>query len=224
MDTYKIVEFKDELSWLTSRQDKVTGTLISAIVGENPYMSNVQAYQYLMKDKQFELEDISGKPQVIYGKEAEKHIRNLFALDHPEYQVIAPSSETFELYENVEHPFMAGTLDGVIVDKDGNKGVLEIKTSEVLTSRHREQWSKGNVPSNYYCQVLWYMAITGFKFAVLHAQLKYRDSGEVWTTRRDYVFKYDDVKDDIDYLKSKGIEFWREYYLKRKEPKLLIKL
>lgn len=224
MDKFNIVEFKDEFEWLKSRREKITGTLISAIVGENPYMNNVQAYHLLMQDKMFEREDISSKPQVIYGKEAEPLIRDLFALDHPEYKVISPPRDKFEIYESVEYPFMSGTLDGVLIDKDGNKGILEIKTSEILSSRHKEQWSNGNIPPNYYCQVLWYMLITGFSFAVLHAQLKYRDKQEVWTTRRDYMFQYDNVKEDIEFLKQKAIEFWNENYLKRKEPKMLIQI
>jgi len=224
MEGYKVVEFNNEDKWLLSRRDKITGTIISAIVGENPYMTNVEAYHYLLKDKDYERDDISNKPQVIYGKKAESLIRKLFALDHPEYVVIEPKEDSFELYENVENPFMAGTLDGIIVDKDGNKGILEIKTTEILNSRHKEEWGKGNVPSNYYCQVLWYMAITGFKFAILHAQLKYRDGEDVWTTRRDYIFKYENVKDDIEHLKKMAVQFWNEQYLKRKEPKLLVKL
>jgi putative phage-type endonuclease len=224
MEKYKVVKFKDEFDWLLSRREKITGTLISAIIGENPYMTNVQAYHLLMQDKMFEKENISDKPQVIYGKKAEPLIRRLFALDHPEYQVIDPVEDAYEIYESIEHPFMSGTLDGTLIDKEGKKGVLEIKTSEILTSRHKEQWSNGNVPPNYYCQVLWYMLITGYEFAVLHAQLKYRDKGEVWTTRRDYMFKLEDVKEDIEFIKQKGIEFWNENYLKRKEPKLLVKI
>ena len=35
-----------------------------------------------------EQEDISDKPYVKYGTEAEKYLRGLFALDFPQYQVL----------------------------------------------------------------------------------------------------------------------------------------
>lgn len=211
------IPLKNEKEWLNSRELKITGTLISAIVGENPYMTNTQAYQ-LFKGT-FIMDDISNKPQVLYGKQAESHLRALFRLDNPQYKVIDPAEH--ELIVHKDYPYMAGSPDGFLVNKDGDLGILEIKTSEILSSQHREKWNNGNVPMNYYCQVLWYMFITGAKFAVLHAQLKYTEGKDQYTTRRNYEFYSEQVKDDIEWLRTKAIEFWKNVQ-ENKEPNLIV--
>lgn len=218
IEKFKRIPLTDRTQWLNERKLRITGTLISAIVGENPYMTNTQAYQ-LFKGT-FTLEDISNKPQVIYGKKAEPFIRELFALDHPQYTVEAPNDN--ELIVHSDYDYMAGSPDGFLYDSNGNLGILEIKTSEIVSSMHREKWSNGNIPINYYCQVLWYMFITNAKFAVLHAQLKYSDGKDVWTTRRDYEFYLEQVKDDIEWLRTKAIEFWHNVQ-NDKEPNLIVK-
>lgn len=67
--------------WLKHRT-KIGGSDASAILGKNPYKTNVE----LWKDKAFHLmpEDISDKPYVKYGIQAEPHLRALFSLDFPE--------------------------------------------------------------------------------------------------------------------------------------------
>lgn len=64
--------------WLKHRT-KIGGSDASAILGKNPYKTNVE----LWKDKAFHLmpEDISDKPYVKYGIQAEPHLRALFSLD-----------------------------------------------------------------------------------------------------------------------------------------------
>ena len=76
-----MVEMKE---WLKART-KIGGSDASAIVGMNPYKSNVE----LWKEKAYGIEpvDISDKPYVKYGTEAEPLLRELFKLDYPEYQV-----------------------------------------------------------------------------------------------------------------------------------------
>ena len=54
--------------------------------------------------------------------------------------------------------------------------MLEIKTVEILQGSQRVKW-EGRIPDNYYCQVLHYLAVTEYEFAVLKAQLK-RGTGQ----------------------------------------------
>ena len=109
-------------------------------------------------------------PFMEYGRNAEKHLIALFALDHPQYKVTA--NPNYEVIYHPKHSFVAGTLDGYLAEKEtGRKGVLEIKTTEILNSMHREKWND-KVPDNYYIQVLHYLLSTGWDFAVLKAQLK----------------------------------------------------
>lgn len=80
--------------------------------------------------------DISDKPYVKYGTEAEPLIRRLFSLDFPEYQVLYHENR---ILRSVEYPFMQASLDGELTDQEGRKGILEIKTTNIMNSA---QWGK----------------------------------------------------------------------------------
>ena len=53
---------------------------------------------------------------------------------------------------------MQASLDGELVDQDGRKGILEIKTTNILQSMQYEKW-KDRIPDNYYIQVLHYLLL-----------------------------------------------------------------
>lgn len=129
--------------WLKART-KIGGSDASAIVGMNPYKTNVD----LFKEKAYSIEpeDISDKPYVKYGTEAEKHLRELFKLDYPEYQVGYVENNMFT---NDKYPWAHASLDGWLLDQDGRKGVWECKTTNILQSRQKEKWDH-RIPDNYY--------------------------------------------------------------------------
>ena len=159
--------------WLRART-KIGGSDASAIFGMSPYKTNVE----LFKEKAYgiEPEDISDKPYVKYGTEAEKHLRELFKLDYPQYQVGYVENNMFT---NDKYPWAHASLDGWLMDRDGRNGVLEIKTTEILQSSQKKKWDN-RVPDNYYIQVLHYLMVTEFEYAVLKAQLKFEIDGEVY--------------------------------------------
>lgn len=68
-------------AWLEKRKGSIGGSEAACIVGMNPYMNNVELWEYKTGRKQ--PEDISDKPYVKYGTEAEQYLRALFALDYP---------------------------------------------------------------------------------------------------------------------------------------------
>ena len=71
--------------WLEKRKNTVGGSDASAILGRNPYCSNVDLFEIKTGRKQSE--DISDKSFVKYGTQAETYLRELFQLDFPEYRV-----------------------------------------------------------------------------------------------------------------------------------------
>ena len=79
----KILKDRDE--WLKNRYNGIGGSEISAVVGCNPYLDNVTLWK--IKTGQIIPEDISEKSYVKYGTQAEMHLRGLFRLDFPEYEV-----------------------------------------------------------------------------------------------------------------------------------------
>ena len=202
--------------WLEHRLNGIGGSEISAIIGCNPYMTNVDLWKY--KTGQLEHEDISDKSYVKYGTNAEPLLRELFKLDYPEYDVFYEENNSFK---NDKYPFALASLDGWLVEREtGRKGVWECKTTNILQSMQKEKWN-GRIPDNYYCQVLMYMAVIEADFAVLKAQLKTEFNGEVYCQTKHYKIERSDVEQDIEYIMQKGAEFW-EYVKTRKQPPLLL--
>ena len=194
--------FSNGEEWLKSRSGQIGGSDASACVGMNPYKSNVELWEE--KTGCRIPEDISGKDYVVYGTRAEYYLREMFALDFPEYQVTYQENNMFL---NDAYPWMHASLDGELVDQDGRHGILEIKTTNILQSMQREKWHD-RIPDNYYCQVLHYLAVTEYDFAVLKAQLKSEWGGELRITTKHYFIERKDVEEDIRYLVEAEKQFW----------------
>ena len=202
--------------WLQARLNGIGASEASAIVGCNPYMSNVDLWR--IKTGRKAAPDISSNAHVAYGHAAEPHIRRLFALDYADrYEVQYGGS--FDMVYHTDYPWLFATLDGRLIEREtGRCGVLEIKTSEILRSLAREKWREG-VPDNYYVQLLHQLLATGWDFAVLHAQLKRVWDGEIKTTRQSYFVERSEVQEDLDYLLEQECKFW-EYVQTGQEPPL----
>ena len=194
---------KDRKEWLKNRK-KIGGSDAAAIIGQSPYKSNVELWKE--KTGQSIPEDISEKPYVKYGTEAEEHLRELFKLDFPEYRVEYVENNSFS---NETFPFAQASLDGWMYDKEGRLGILEIKTTNIMQSQQKEKW-KDRIPDNYYCQVLHYMAVLEADFVILKAQLKYEFTDAIYLQTRHYRIEREDVADDIAYLMRKEKEFWEK--------------
>lgn len=208
-----ILKNRDE--WLEHRAGRIGGSDASCIVGMNPYKSNVELWEEKTGKKQ--AEDISDKPYVKYGTEAEAHLRALFALDFPQFKV---SYEENNMWLNSEYPFAHASLDGWLEDEDGRKGILEIKTTNILQSMQKEKWNN-RIPDNYYCQILWYLGVTEFDYAILKSQLRYDYSGDIFLTTKHYFIERENVKEDIEYLLSKGSDFFENLKMNKKPPLVL---
>lgn len=207
--------FDNRSDWLKNRMFGVGGSEISAVVGYNPYMDNVTLWE--IKTGLRKSDDISDKPYVQYGTQAEEHLRALFALDFPQYKVMYEENNSFV---NERYSFAQASLDGWLEDESGRLGILEIKTMEILRAGQKEKW-KDCIPMNYYCQVCFYMAVMEADFAVLKAQLKTEFDGDVRLETRHYHIERSEAQEDIDYLMQKGAEFW-EYVKSVTRPPLIL--
>ena len=212
---YKIYDFKNEQEWLNGRMNGIGGSDASAVVGMNPYKSNIELFEE--KTVRRIPDDISQKPYVVYGKNAEEHIRELFKLDYPEYHV---EHHEYRILQSIRYPFMQASLDGELEDVSGRKGILEIKTTNILQSMQYEKW-KDRIPDNYYIQVLHYLLVTGYQFVVLRAHLRSDWGTDKRTTVKHYFIERDEVEDDLDMLLKEEIKFWKYVDSGRKPPLIL---
>lgn len=226
-----------EKEWLAARLQGIGASEASAVIGRNPYMKNLDLWR--IKTGRKAAEDISNKDCVRYGHAAERPVRELFALDYADsYDVYY--SGAFDMVRSADNPFLFATLDGRLIEKNtGRKGVLEIKTTDILSSMQKEKWSFVldyndinrsifKIPDNYYLQVLHQLIVTGFDFAVLFAKKKRVYNTEkgkppiVTSEFHPYFIERSSVQTDIDYLLEQEIKFWTQYVLPDREPPLIL--
>lgn len=208
------IQFDSMEEWLVNRKG-IGGSDASAILGLNPYKTNQELW--MEKKGQMFPVDISDKPYVKYGNDAEPLLRALFTLDYPEY--------TVEYYDNnmiinKKYPWAHASLDGELMNPDGRRGILEIKTTNILQSMQWEKWDN-RIPDNYYIQVLHYLLVTEYDFVVLKAQLKRVRDGEVRLTTKHYHIEREEVLSDIKMLKEEEEAFWHSLQRGQK-PGLLL--
>lgn len=201
--------------WLQARAGRIGGSDASAILGMNPYRTNIELWQ--IKTGQLVPEDISDKPYVKYGTEAEQYLRELFKLDFPEYQVCY---EENNMFLNDKYPFGHASLDGWLIDQNGRLGIWECKTTNILQSMQKEKWDH-RIPDNYYIQILHYLLITEFDYAILKAQLKSEFGGEIYIQTKHYKIERSEVQADIDLLEASERKFWKQVQ-ERRRPDLIL--
>lgn len=217
---YKVKICKDREEWLKARSKTIGGSDASALVDLNPWKDNNTLWKEL-KGK-VEIKDISDKPQVKYGIEAEDPLRRLFELDYPQYEVQYMDNT---LMFSKSNDFMHYSADGLLIEKDtGKKGILEIKTTNILQTMQYEKWNE-QIPNNYYIQCLHGLLVTGFDFVILKAQLKSEWKTEKGTTETRITIKHypiyrEEVQEDLEWLLQKEIEVWKKYYITDIEPSI----
>ena len=214
----KMVRYKNREQWLKARQRFLGGSDVACILGYNPWKTNQQLFRekkgLVMPD------DLSDNPLVQYGTNAEEHIRALFELDHPDMKVeYIPDNS----WRNSKYPFAAASLDGWLTDENGRKGILEIKTATITSSQQSAKW-KDKIPDNYYCQVLFYLGVTGWEFVILRANLKYERPGEpLYVATKEYRIERSEVEADIATIMTSARDF-AELLEKNEEPPLILSL
>lgn len=184
-----------EAAWLESRKKGVGGSDVSTIMGLNKYKT---AYQLWMeKTGRMQPEDISDKWAIVKGNALENELRKRFRSNHPEMLVTDGTDKQFILNGK---PYMRASLDGIIQTPEGF-GVLEIKTAN---HRRSGDWhdSDGNLqpPIYYLTQVMFYLLVTGWKFAVFYADLDEGEPVEIRVERDE---------DDIQAIQQSVDGFWK---------------
>ncbi len=201
--------------WLQKRSFGIGGSDCSTILGLNPYKTNVDLWKE--KTGRKKPDDISNKKVVQHGLQAEQHLIGLFALDYPEFIV---NHKDFDIRKHSEYDFIIGSLDGELENKENQKkGILEIKTCNIMRVQQFHEWNN-QIPNNYLMQILHYLLVTNFDYAVCYALLKTNFNDVKRSEIRTYYFERADYLDEIDLIKNEVIKFWQDYVLADKEPPL----
>ena len=192
---------QEEISaqWHVQRDKGVGGSDVGVIMGVNHWKSVEQLWNE--KTGRVKPEDISHKPCIILGNALEPALREEYAYRHSDVQV----EEPLYMLQDEAKPWRQASLDGIITCTDGMKEVLEIKT---VGGFNVAPWNLGGVPESYACQVLHYMAVSGFRRAQIIAMIGNSDIIERTVERDEYL---------IDLIESEVDEFW-ESVQKDKQP------
>lgn len=206
---------KTQSEWLAARHKGIGGSDAACVLGMNKYKTNVQLWQE--KTGLIVPENISDKPAVVYGKHAESHLREIFRLDFPEYDI---EYHEYRMYANDKYPFIFATLDGELTTNSGEKGILEIKTTTIQNTSQWNDWD-GGIPDNYYIQVLHQMLATGYTFAIVKAHIRYYKNNDLYAVTRHYRIDRDEEKESMNVLLKAEIDFWAHVQNKTK-PALIL--
>lgn len=191
----EVYEYANEEDWHTLREKRLGGSDVGAILGVNKYKSIIDVYIDKTEGSNFE-----GNEATFWGHMHESTIMKVFAQKHREFNV-------YQAPYSVVDNFLIANLDAVLKDKNtGEHGVLEIKTTNAFNYK---DWEGDVIPQYYYAQVQHYLMLTGYKFAyiaVLIGGNKYKD------------FKIERNEEDIELIRSKATEFYKENILKQIPP------
>lgn len=175
--------------WLEARRGGLGGSDASAIMGLNQYSTPYTVW--LEKTGRVTPEDISEKDAVYWGNVLEDVVAAEFAKRHPDWNVARRNA----LLQSIERPWQQASVDRLVTDERGRKGILEIKTAG---SFRADDWEDG-IPAYYLPQPIHYLAVTGREFfavAVLIGGQKYRE------------FVYERDEEDVAYLIEQEAAFW----------------
>ena len=209
-------EYGNRTEWLIGRKKSIGASEAAAALGLSPSKTPLDLWKE--KTGRKEEVDLSNDERVGYGTLAEEHLRNLFALQKKDIYDV--EYHQFRVFERDNAPYMTCTLDGELIDKTtGERGIWECKTAWITSRQNLAEW-KDAIPNKYYIQVLYQMAVTGRKFAVLTAQLIFMDGN---SEIRHYDINADECRDDMDFIVREVEDFW-QYIKDDKAPPAIITL
>lgn len=167
--------------WHNARANSIGGSDISTIVGLNPFES---PYALFCKKTGRIPSQIEENWAIRFGKAFEQPILQLWAEEHPDYDVYLTGT-----YQDSLLPFRHANPDALAQHKEtGEWIVIEVKTG-------RQTWEE--LPAGYYAQVQHYLDILGLQRAALVAV-----AGMTW---HDYWIERDDF--EIDIQRQKATDF-----------------
>lgn len=211
---YSVNIYKTHDEWLQGRHS-IGGSDASTFIGMNPYKTANQ----LWKEKKglVEVKEISNIA-IEHGNDLEPVLRLWFQQSYKEYDV---QYQENTILQSKKYDFMLYSPDGLLFHEENGKGILEIKTTLIQNRNMLEQWNN-QIPQHYYIQVLHGLLVTDFDYVVLVAELRF-----AWNNRveiRVYHFSKEEVKEDLEFLLDREFYNWNEFYLKDKEPPLVLYL
>ena len=180
------IAYKDRAEWLEIRRGYIGGSDAAAVIGLSPYKS---AYT-LWAEKTGQLPEFEGNITTRVGAYLEDLVGGLWC-EETGRQVRRKN----RVLVNPAYPWACATLDRVVT---GEKALLEIKTTNSFPVMRTCR--SGDFPAQWYCQVVHYLAVTGYDKAYLAVLMNCREL---------LCFELERDEEEISALMEAEREFWQ---------------
>ena len=192
----KLAKVKDlsREEWVELRRKSIGGSDAATIVGLNPYSSKLTLYA----DKKGILPEKEDTERMRLGRDLEEYVAQRFCEETGK-----KVKRSGWMWRHPTYEFITANIDREI---EGEDAFLETKTT---MNYEKHDYDSGEIPMNYYCQVMHYLGVTGCEKAYL-AVLVF-GKGFYW-----FEIKRDE--DEIQALIDNEVEFWQTYVTKDRPP------
>ncbi len=150
MPKYKIIgNLKDMTTddWRELRKGYIGGSDSAVTMNLNPYKTQIELFYEKIG---YPIDEFKGNIATKVGNLLEELVAEIF-IEKTGFKLI----EDTNIYQSNEYPFMLANLDYMVEDYNGNRALLECKTS----SYYRGEIWKKSIPIEYEIQCRHYMAV-----------------------------------------------------------------
>lgn len=180
--------------WLVLRREGLGGSDASTVMGLNPYSDRLT----LFCDKKGLLPEKEDTESMRLGRDLEEYVAKRFC-----EATGKKVKRSGYMWRHPQYAFLQANIDREVVGEDA---ILECKTT---MNYDRHDYDSGEIPMNYYCQCMHYMAVTGCKRVYL-AVLVFGKGFYWFTIERD--------ENEVQSLVESEVEFWQTYVEQNRPP------
>lgn len=166
-DAYFAVRYPSRDEWRANRNRNPRTGGLTVGGSDAPVVEGISSFktaQELMAELRGEVErpNLDGNPNIQRGVQSEPLIRQLFAVEHPEYQV---ADGTGIVFYSKRYPWASASLDTILMDARG------FGSHEIKSVMYSSKWKGDFAPDDYFIQVVHQMMVTGWEYGLLHARI-----------------------------------------------------
>ena len=212
-DEYDLTQKK----WLKTRG--IGGSDLAAIMQESKWQTYNTVYNRLI-GKESNKKDLSNNSRVQEGVKLEPLIRNMWQVENPDKNLIAPPKNGNWVFVSKKNIQMTVSPDGLLLKDDRYVGGLEIKDVEVRSKVELEKWRSGYLPPQYFYQCMQYMiVINTLDYVVLHARIKiYNYDKFDHVEEYDYIYNRSTFKSKLEKIEYIETQFIERFVNKNERP------
>lgn len=163
-------------------------------------------------------EDLSNNELVQRGVAAEPLVRQLIAIENPEWEIYDGGNL---LFVSKRKPFASATLDCIAVHRETGE-LCDIELKEAPWSN---KWKGEYAPDGYFAQVMHQSYVTGINHCVIHPRIYMRkNDGFTTSFERSYEYWMDDpaIAPQVESLMDYEERFWGEFQGGKYKPILTL--